>query len=54
MCSGSRLQALDRDFYIYGIVPSVAFFVDIPVCVPDSFFRGNTFITNKDKGDPAL
>ena len=27
---GPTLLALDHDFYVHGIVPSVAFFVDIP------------------------
>ena len=49
VCSGSQLLALDHDFHIHGIVPSVAFFIDIPECVSDSFFRGNTFVTSKDK-----
>ena len=38
VCSGSQLLALDHDFYIHGIVPSVAFFIDIPECAFDSFF----------------
>ena len=46
VCSGSQLLALDHDFHIHDIVPSVALFVDIP---DDSFFRGTTLVTNKDK-----
>lgn len=40
---------MDHDFHVHGIVPSVAFFVDIPECASDSFFRGTTLVTNKDK-----
>ena len=46
---GPQLQALDHDFHIHGIVPSVAFFIDVPEDLSDSFFRGRTFVTNKDK-----
>ena len=42
---GPQLQALDHDFHLHGIVPSVAFFVD----VSDSFFTGHPFVNNKDK-----
>ena len=42
-------MALDHDFHVHGFVPSVAFVVDIPENVSDSFFRGGTFVTNKDK-----
>lgn len=48
VCSGSQLLALDHDFHNHGIVPSVAFFIDIPKCISDSFFRGITSVTNKD------
>ena len=40
VCSNSKLVALDHDFHVYGIVRSVAFVVDIPENVSDSFFRG--------------
>ena len=36
--SGYQVQALYHDFHIHGIVPSVAFFVDVPENVSDSFF----------------
>lgn len=42
-------MALDHDFHVNGIVPSVAFVVDIPEMPTDSFFNGQTFVTNKDK-----
>lgn len=45
---GPRVVALDHDFHIYGIVLSVAFAIDIPAAT-ESFFRGNAFVTNKDK-----
>ncbi len=47
--NGPQVQALDHDFHINGIVPSVAFFVDVPDDVSDTFFRGIPFVTNKDK-----
>ena len=36
VCSDSQLVALDHDFHVHGIVPSVAFVVDIPENVSDS------------------
>ena len=46
--NGYQLQALD-DFisYLFGIVPSVAFFIYVPHNVSDSFFREE--VPNKDK-----
>ena len=52
--NGYQLQALDHDFHLFGIVPSVAFFIDVPDNASDSFFRGATFVTNKDKVSSAL
>ena len=46
---GPTLLALDHDFHVHGIVPSVAFFVDIPENPKDSFFNGQAFVSNKDK-----
>ena len=46
---GPQVQALDHDFHVHGIVPSVAFFVDMPEDDSGTFFRGHTFVTNKDK-----
>ena len=47
--NGPRVQALDHDFHVNGIVPSVAFLVDVPDNFSDTFFRGIPFVTNKDK-----
>lgn len=47
--NGPQVRALDHDFHINGIVPSVAFFVDVPENASDTFFRGTPFVTNKDK-----
>ena len=47
--NGPQVQALDHNFHVNGIVPSVAFFVDVLDNVSDTFFRGIPFITNKDK-----
>ena len=46
--NGYQLQALD-DFisYLFGIVPSVAFFIYVPHNASDSFFREE--MPNKDK-----
>ncbi|SMN01555.1 hypothetical protein SPONL_2127 [uncultured Candidatus Thioglobus sp.] len=46
---GSKLEALDHDFHIHGVVPSVALFVDIPDDVHGNFYAGSTFVTCKDK-----
>lgn len=46
---GPQLQALDHDFHLHGIVPSVSFVIDLPEQVADSFFRGHAFVTVKDK-----
>ena len=35
--TSASLKALDHDFHIHGIVPSVAFIVNIPESVNDSF-----------------
>ena len=40
---GPRLQALDHDFHLHGIVPSVAFFVNVPEDPSDSFFYWPSF-----------
>ena len=40
LLDGPTLLALDHDFYVHGIVPSVAFFVDIPKSPKDNFFTG--------------
>lgn len=47
--NGPELLALDHDFHVHGIVPSVAFFVDVPDSTSGSFFAGSPFVTNKDK-----
>ena len=49
LMGGPQLSALDHDFHLHGIVPSVAFFVDIPDSSKDSFYSGKTFVTLKDK-----
>ena len=45
----AQLKALDHDFHVAGIIPSVAFFPNIPSCVQDTFFSGCVFVTLKDK-----
>ena len=46
---GPQFEALDHDFHLHGIVPSVAFSIDIPESATDSFYRGQPFVTNKNK-----
>ena len=46
---GVPLQALDHDYHVAGIVPSVALACNIPQNVSDSFFSGQAYITSKDK-----
>ena len=45
----SKLAALDHDFHVHGIIPSVSFFVNIPDSTKDSFFQGKPYVTLKDK-----
>lgn len=47
--SASNLKALDHDFHVAGVVPSVSFFPRIPGDARDSFFSGPVFVTLKDK-----
>ena len=47
--NGPHLQALDHDFHVHGIVPSVAFVINVPMMETDSFYSGQAFVTNKDK-----
>ena len=44
-----QLLALDHDCHVQGIIPSVAFFVDVPESSNDSFFSGQAIVTNKVK-----
>ena len=46
---GPQNCALDHDFHIHGIVPSVSFVVDIPTSSKDSFFQGKAYVVLKDK-----
>ena len=46
---GPTLTALDHDFYLAGITPSVAFLSSIPGSIDDSFFNGKVTVTVKDK-----
>ena len=45
----SKLAALDHDFHVHGIIPSISFFVNIPESSKDSFFQGRPCVTLKDK-----
>ena len=47
--SGMQLGALDHDFHIFGIVPSVLFHVDVPGDYRDGFYTGTVHVTLKDK-----
>ncbi len=46
---GPTLTALDHDFHVCGLVPSVVLLCDIPQDKADSFFRGTICVTTKDK-----
>ena len=43
-----QVEALDHDFHLHGIVPSVAFCVNIPDN-ENEFYTGQPFVTNKNK-----
>lgn len=47
--SGPTLSALDHDFHLFGIVPSVTLAIDVPESFNDSFFSGQPYVCNKDK-----
>ena len=46
---GQGPAALDHDFHVCGIVPSVSLFVDIPESSFDSFYNGKAVVCCKDK-----
>ena len=46
---GPQVEALDHDFHLHGIVPSMAFCVDISGSANDSFYTGQPFVTSKNK-----
>ena len=43
------LGAVDHDFHIHGVVPSVCLMVQIPQPPLDSFFSGQVYVVNKNK-----
>ena len=47
--SGPILSALDHDFHWAGVIPFVAFVLDIPSSPLDSFINGNVSVTSKQK-----
>ena len=49
LADGPSPTALDHDFHVHGIVPSVSFAVRIPDSPKDSFYRGKVFVGLKDK-----
>ena len=46
---GPTLAALDHDFHLFGVVPSVSLCIQIPDSPNDSFFSGQPFVSVKDK-----
>lgn len=46
---GPTLAALDHDFHLFGVVPSVSLCIEIPDSPNDSFFSGQPFVSIKDK-----
>ena len=49
LADGPSPTALDHDFHVHGIVPSVAFAIKIPDSPKDSFYHGKAFASHKDK-----
>ena len=49
LASGPLLQALDHNFHIGGLVPSVALEGIIPESTSDSFFDGQVHVTTKER-----
>ena len=47
--SQCQLSALDHDFHVSGLVPSVMLIVETPESACDSFFTGRPCVTVKDK-----
>lgn len=45
----AQIVALDHDFHVAGIIPSVCFMIEIPRSPSDSFYNGTIHITVKDK-----
>jgi hypothetical protein len=45
----TTIVALDHDYHVCGLVPSVTFKVNIPEDPRDSFYQGNVYIHVKDK-----
>ena len=46
---GAAVAALDHDFHVCGVIPSVAFKCEIPDSPSDSFFSGDVHVVLKDK-----
>lgn len=46
---GPSLSALDHDFHVAGITPSVVFLSSIPSSIDDTFFTGDVCVITKDK-----
>ena len=49
VANSNPVVALDHDFHVAGLVPSVCFVVDIPPTSKDSFYRGKVHVGVKDK-----
>ena len=49
IAAASNLSALDHDYHLAGVTPSVVFHADIPNFAKDSFFNGTICVTTKDK-----
>ena len=44
-----QMVALDHDWHVGGLIPSVLFMSDIPENAEESFYRGKVFETTKEK-----
>jgi hypothetical protein len=49
LAEGPGPSALDHDFHVHGVVPSITFVVDIPESANDSFYQGKAYVCLKDK-----
>ena len=47
--TSSTMEALDHDFNVFGVIPSVCLVIDVPESPSDSFFTGQVYVCNKNK-----
>ena len=47
--TSSTMEALDHDFNVFGVIPSVCLVIDVPESPSDLFFTGQVYVCNKNK-----